>query len=87
MRVTAGNALLSKNVRFLRKRKKMSRAAFANYIGINGNQLFCLEKELIDYIYFKGLNNLSEIYGIPADEILSQDLEKKYADKRFHYSR
>ena len=87
MYVICDRFLLSKNIRFLRKRRKMSRSKFAKYVDMSGNQLFCIEKEMNDYIFLKALNNLSEIYNIPADEILSADLEEKYAGKRFHYTR
>ena len=79
--------VLSDNIRFLRRRRKLSREKFAEYIEIGLNQLFCIENGTVDYIHFKALNNLAEIYGIPAEEILSENLAEKYAGKQFHYSR
>lgn len=76
--------LMSKNIRFLRKRRRMSRAKFAQYIGVSYAQLHCIERKVTNHIYYKALMNLSEIYGIPAEEILSEDLEIKYADIKFY---
>ena len=87
MIINCDRFLICKNIRFLRKRRKMSRLEFSKYIEISGNQLFCIENAMNDYIHYKALNNLSEIYGIPAQEILSEDLEAKYAGKRFQYTR
>ena len=88
MQICCNNPMvLSDNIRFLRQRRKMSRKQFAEYIDIRLNQLFCIENGTIHYIHFKALNNLSEIYGISVDEILSENLAEKYAGKRFHYSR
>ena len=88
MKVGSNNPeVFSNNIRFLRRRKKLSRAKFAQYIDINLNQLYCIEVEVISHIHYKALNNLIEIYGISGNEILSEDLEKKYAGKRLPYSR
>ena len=85
--VTNQPEVFSKNIRFLRKRKKMSRAKFAKFIEINPLELYCIERGLTDSIYYKPLINLGEIYGISIDDIVAADLEEKYAGKRFHYSR
>ena len=87
MLVYADGELLAKNIRFLRNRRKMSRAEFANFIPISGAQLHCIERLLIGHIYLDALNNISQIYGIPSEEILTEDLEQKYRGKRFHYNR
>jgi len=78
---------MSRNIRFLRNRRRMSRAKFAQYIGVSYAQLYCIERKITNHIYYDALMTLSEIYGIPAEEILSEDLETKYADTKFHYSR
>ena len=74
--ILADRLLLSKNIYFLRKRKKMSRVAFARYIHMSTTQLFCIERKILDAIFLEPLMNISKIYGIPADEILTEDLEK-----------
>ena len=79
--------LMAKNMRYLRARKKMKRQEFADYIGINGNHLYCIEHRLINCIYWEPLKNISEIYGIPVDEILKEDLSVKYKGKRINYTR
>ena len=87
MYICVDEVVVSKNVRFLRNRRRMSRAKFSQYIGISYSQLYCIEHGLANCIEWKGVNNLSEIYGIPVEEILSEDLEEKYKEKRFHYNR
>nr|MBQ8243646.1 hypothetical protein [Oscillospiraceae bacterium] len=87
MLVHADRILLSKNIRFLRNRRKMSRSKFARYISISGNELFCIETMFVGYIHSNGLENICEIYGLSAKEVLTENLAEKYAGKRFHYSR
>lgn len=79
--------LLKRNIQFLRKRKKMSKVDFARYIGMHLAFLECIEYGMMDALEPKHLESLSKIFGIPGEEIVTEDLEKKYAGKRFHYSR
>jgi transcriptional regulator with XRE-family HTH domain len=79
--------LLRMNIQFLRKRKKMSRYDFARCIDMSPNFLFCVEYGMLDAIEPKPLENLSRIFGIPKEEIVTENLEKKYGDKRFYYNR
>ena len=79
--------LMRKNIRFLRRRKKMSKIDFARYTEIRLTFLECVEYGMGDHIDLKALENLSEIFGIAEEEIVKEDLEKKYAGKRFRYSK
>lgn len=87
MFVHADRIILSKNIRYLRKRKKLSRAKFAQYVKMSAAQLYCIERGMYDFITWDALHSISETFGIPEQEIVSDDLEEKYKGKRFHYSR
>jgi len=81
----ADRNLLCKNLWFLRKRKGLSLNDYARYVGMSGNELLCIEHGLNDYITTKALEKLCRLYDMPKEEILTEDLEKKYAGKRLRY--
>ena len=78
---------LADNIRFLRERKKMSRASFAAYLNVNYNRIFCLERHINRYIHTEMLDTLSQIYGITTEEILWEDLRSKFKGKRCQYKK
>ena len=87
MLICCNSDLLSRNIRLLRKRKKMSRAKFAEHVDMSPNQLLCIEQGLMNQIDHIALNNISVKFKISPDEILSENLEQKYAKKRLPMSR
>ena len=54
---------------------------------MSGNELYCIEYEMNDGIRWNALKNISDVYGLSTEEILSENLEMKYRGKRFHYNR
>ena len=85
--VYGDSKLLRKNIQFLRKRKRMSIINFAKYIEMHQAYLECIEYGYLDALIQEDLEKISKIFGIPREEIVTIDLEQKYAGKRFHYSR
>lgn len=79
--------LLKKNIQFLRKRKRLSRVDFSKYIGMSHAYLECIEYGYMDALIQEDLEKISEVFSIPGEEIVTIDLEEKYAAKRFRYSR
>ena len=82
MLIYTDSRLMAENVRYLRKRKKMSREAFSKYIGMSGNHLYCVERGLVNYIDSECLNSIGEKFGIPTETLLTEDLTEKYKGKR-----
>ena len=80
--IEAQDDLFSKNVRFLRTRKKMSQITFSEKMGMSNNLLYCIEKGFFPGITEIGLANISSYFGIMPEDLFYKDLSIEYKSKR-----
>ena len=66
--------LMGKNIKYLRNKKRLSRVKFAELVGLEKLDIYCIERDLTREIPIKAIDAICELCNVSSEDLILTDL-------------